>query len=192
MSPLSASAIDFETTGSLPGYRSAPWQVGVVPIEGGRIDGNFFESLLDVGNRPFNPHAPGRHAQLREAIAAAPTLGQLWPALSRRLAGRVLVAHNVGTERTVLAAAAPLHVLGPWIDTLVLARLAWPNLPSHALEDLIPILGLSSTVSTWCPDRLPHDACYDAAACAVLLLHVLEQPGWQTLTTADLISLCAG
>lgn len=187
-----AAAIDFETTGSLPGFLNEPWQIGIAAIQDGKISDQLFDSLINVGDRPFNRYAPGRHAQLRAKIAVAPTFEQLWPVVSGQLAGRVLVAHNVGTERSVLASASPLHVLGPWIDTLVLARLAWPALPSYALGDVITALGLTATVTDRCPGRAPHDACYDAVACAVLLLHLLNQTQWRSMTAADLVALSGG
>lgn len=192
MSTFNAAAIDFETTGSLPGFQNEPWQIGIATIENGEICTELFDSLIQVGDRPFNKYAPGRHAQLRAQIAVAPTFEQLWPAVSKQLAGRVLVAHNTGTERSLLAAASPLHVFGPWIDTLTLSRFAWPGLPSHALEDVTASLGLTHAVSVRCPGRGPHDACYDAVASAVVLLHLLEQPQWWSMTAADLVVLCGG
>jgi len=190
MTPLNAVAIDFETTGSVPGYRNEPWQIGMAPICQGEIGQALFDSLINVGDRPFNKYAPGRHAQLRSKIAIAPTMQALWRVIAPRLAGLVLVAHNVGTERSVLAAASPLHVLGPWVDTLVLARAAWPGLPSYALEDLIARFGLGDAVAVHCPGRAAHDALYDAVACAELLLHLLRQPGWGDVSVADLVAMC--
>jgi DNA polymerase-3 subunit epsilon len=185
------SAIDFETTGAVPGFPNEPWQVGVVsvPADAASAPRSSFESLIRVApDRPFNRWAPGRHAKLRAELAEAPALADLWPELAPRLAGPV-VAHNVGTERTLLQAAAPLHVPGPWIDTLALARRAWPDAPSHALEDIVPALGLLPRLQALLPGREPHDALYDAAACALLLLHLLGQPGWGALSPAELAAV---
>ena len=192
------SAIDFETTGAVPGLPNEPWQVGVVSFPADAetirhsafgIRHSSFESLLRVSpDRPFNRWAPGRHARIRAELAAAPALGDLWPEFAPLLAGPV-VAHNVGTERSLLQAAAPLHVPGPWIDTLALARRAWPAAPSHALEDLVPALGLRPRLESFLPGREPHDALYDALACALLLLHILEQPGWGSLSPEDLAGI---
>ena len=192
MSVCIAAAVDFETTGSLPGFPNEPWQIGIAQIRDDKISTDLFDSLINVGDRPFNKYVPGRHAQLRPQLATAPTFEQLWPVVSEQLAGRVLVAHNMGTERSILAAASPLHVFGPWIDTLVLSRFAWPALPSHALEAVVAALGLTSAVSARCPGREPHDACYDAVASAAVLLYLLEQPQWRSMTAADLVALCGG
>ncbi len=176
------AAIDFETTGAVPGFPNEPWQVGAVAVPAAAdAPPATFESLLRIDPaRPFNRYAPGRHAKLRAALAGSPPLPSLWPRLAPLLAGPV-AAHNAATERSLLAAAAPLHVPGPWIDTLALARRAWPGAASHALEDLVPALGLEPRVRALVPGRGPHDALYDAAACAVLLRHLLAQPGWDRL-----------
>ncbi len=182
------TVLDFETTGSVPGWTLEPWQIGLVSLCRDELDGGF-DSLLRIDPaRPFNPHAPGRHARLRGELARAPTLGELWPRLAPWLEGRALVAHNIGTERGLLQRAAPLHRFGPWIDTLRLVRRHYPDLASAALEDVVTALGLKSAVQGFCADRAPHDAYYDAVACALLLRHFLRLPGWETITLATLIA----
>ncbi len=190
---FNALAVDFETTGHVPGFPNEPWQIGMVPLCDGAVDPDgMFDSLINIGDRPFNKYAPGRHAQLRARLSIAPTLHCLWPDIFRRLCGIPLVAHNIGTERSILSSSAPLHVFGPWIDTLSLSRRAWPGLESYALEHLVPVLGLDVAVSTLCPGRAPHDALYDSAACAVLLLHLLEQPGWCEIPAEELSEMSCG
>ena len=171
--------LDFETTGSVEGHPDEPWQIGMVRIRGGRIDhANPFSSLLRVGPRPFNAHAPGRHATLRDQLSIAPPLVDLWPDLKDWWLGAPLVAHNAGTERKIVRQAAPIHRPGPWIDTLKLARVAYPNLSSYALEDLLVAFDLIEGVRQMCRDRGPHDAVFDAVGCASLLLFLLELEGW--------------
>ncbi len=183
------TALDFETTGSVPGWPVEPWQIGLVRMRDGRVVPDSCESLLlriDAG-RPFNPHAPGRHASLREALAAAPPLTECWPELMAAwLAGRPLAVHNVGTERTVLRRAAPLHPVGPWIDTLALTRRAYPGLADYRLDAVIGLLGLEARLRAVSPQGGPHDAGYDACACAVLLEHLLALPGWERVTLGTL------
>ena len=185
-------ALDFETTGSVPGYACEPWQLGAlaVPASGDLAQARALDTWLHIDlARPFNRHAPGRHAQVREALADAPTLPDVWPSLAPYAETGPVVAHNIGTERTLLRAAVPLHTPRLWIDTLVLARLAWPDAPSGALETLIPYLGLQPQLEALMPGRAPHDALYDATACALLLLHLLSEPAWQRLTPQELAYL---
>ena len=181
------TVLDFETTGSVPGYAVEPWQVGLVRVRGGRVcPDEAYESLLRIGDRPFNPRAPGRHAMLREVLRDAPALAEVWPDLSGWISGVPLVAHHVGTERSVLRRFAPLHQLGPWVDTLVLVRWAYPSLRSKALADVVDALRLSGRVRELCPDRDAHDALFDAFACAAVLEHLLGLPGWEQITVQAL------
>ncbi len=180
--------IDFESTGKVSGYPDEPWQIGLARFEGGRVVArSFYDSLLRVGTRPFNPYAPGRHEQIRDEIAVAPTLASLWPVLRPRLEESPLCAHNVATEKRFLGKAFPLHPAGAWVDTLRLARIAWPDLPSHKLEDLLHVARLRDRVDALCPGREPHDALYDAVACGVLLEALLALPEWKEVTLEALV-----
>ncbi len=182
------SVIDFETTGAVPGYRIEPWQVGVVRVEQGVVQGGTqYESFFHIGERPFNLRAPGRHASIRDQLALAPTPSEVLPALVQLLSGVPVVAHNIGTERSQLMNIAPLHKFGPWIDTLKLTRHAYPALESKSLEDVISVLGLKARVEVLCPGREAHDALYDAVACAVLVEHFLALPGWEQVTVEALV-----
>lgn len=182
------TALDFETTGHVKGFPNEAWQIGLVRMCGPEIvPGTAFESLLHVAeDRPFNPAAPGRHARLRDKIAAAPPAAELWPQLAPELEGRVLVAHNIATERNILVRLAPMHRFA-WVDTLRLARLAYPALESKALGDLAGGLGLADALDRHCPGREPHDALYDATACALFLAHLLAQPEWADLPLRALL-----
>ena len=183
----SITVLDFETTGVAVRLPSEPWQIGMVRVEQGRVAAEAsFESLLRVGDRPFNPHAPGLHHQLRSEISRAPTLPQVWPTVSAWVMGCPLAAHNIGTEKKILRQAAPLHRMGPWIDTLKLVRWMYPGWVSHTLEDVLEFLKLTERVNGLCPGRTTHDALYDAFACAVLLEYFLAQPGWAEVTIEDL------
>ena len=167
-------AIDFETTGVVRGWPNEPWQLGCVAVVDGRpVPDTCWETYFQIPpDRPFSPRAPGRWAELRDVLAAAPSFAEAWPDLSDRLAGRPLVAHNAATERTILEKRAPLAPFGPWNDTLTLVRARWPQLPSYALGNLISTFGLQAEVDALCPGRTWHDALYDACAGAVLFCHV--------------------
>jgi DNA polymerase-3 subunit epsilon len=187
------TVLDFESTGSVEGFTNEPWQIGMVFFASGRVVGDCsFSSLLRVGQRPFNPYAPGRHALVREELAVAPLLADLWPLLSSWLVGRALVAHHAGTERKFVGETFPLHGFGPWVDTLELARIAYPASPSHRLEDLTETLGLEPRLRERCSGLAPHDALYDAVACALLLEHLLGLPQWQGVSVADLAAARSG
>ncbi|NCD32145.1 MAG: 3'-5' exonuclease [Spartobacteria bacterium] len=183
--------LDFETTGSVAGYPVEPWQVGLVRFHGGAVDlDDMFSSLLRIGPRPVNPYIPGSFHAHEAALSGAPTLLDLWPSLHHALTRFPLGAHNVATERKMLRQTAAMHQFGPWIDTLVLARLAWPDLASFALDEICNVLELTPYIQQCCPARGPHDALYDAVASAVLLQTLLSQPGWNDLLLEDAVAIC--
>lgn len=185
------TVLDYESTGCLRGFPNEPWQIGMVRIKGGKVDpDSMFESLLRVDiNRPFNPHAPGRHALLRDAIAEAPTPQELWPKIMPHLTRFPLCAHNTATEKKFVRAMAPMHRFGLWLDTLKIARKVWPGCPSYALEDLIVMLDLKPKVDALCSGKEAHDALYDAVSSAMLIEHLLGQPGWGDVTVGELASI---
>ncbi|MCF7849406.1 MAG: 3'-5' exonuclease [Kiritimatiellales bacterium] len=191
MQEAAVTVLDFESTGSVPGFKDEPWQIGMVTLRNGRLDpASMFESLLRVdANRPFNAYAPGRHHLLRDEIAEASLMNELWPQMGPRLTSCPLAAHNVATEKRFTRLAAPMHRFGPWIDTLKIARKAWPGFPSYALEELIAALDLKSRVDAFCPGKKAHDALYDAVASAMLLEHLLAQSGWGNVTVGELASM---
>ncbi len=103
----------------------------------------------------------------------APSLLSLWPTLRDQLSRGPIVAHGHGTEKRFLR-AFPGHRFGPWIDTLQLARAAWPSQKSHSLGALCTALGLSQ-FAQHAPSRTWHDALYDALASLALLEHLISQ-----------------
>ena len=187
-SSTTITVLDFEGTGAVQGYPDEPWQIGLIQLRNGKVERDtIYESLLRVGDRPFNRYAPGRHAQLRKEMAAAPTLQDLWPQVREKLEGPGLAAHNAATENRYLTQAFPLHPPRQWIDTLKLARIAYPKLRSHKLEDLIVQMQLAERLEALAPGRTSHDALYDAVACALLLEMILQLPGWETVTVDALL-----
>ena len=72
-----------------------------------------------------------------------------------------------------------------------LARLAYPDLENHKLENLIRWLGLKEQIDADCPHAEPHDALYDAIASARLIEHILALPGWEDASVEDLSQLKA-
>ena len=181
------TVLDFESTGAVRGYSEEPWQVGMVEMKDGRVTGRFHESWLRVAaGRPFNPYAPGRHADIRDLLAIAPTMAELWPVWRPWLEHHPLVAHNIGTEKKFLRRAAPMHSLGPWIDTLKLARHARPDLAGHSLAEVCAAMDLEGRMQEFCPGRGWHDALFDAFASALVIEQCLALPGWENVTLAAL------
>lgn len=83
-----------------------------------------------------------------------------------------VVAHNVIFDRAQVAKVVPSAVHATWLCTLKMARVAWPDAPSHGLQALRYHLGLTGDLSG---ERHPHRAGYDVAVGSWLLAALLEK-----------------
>ena len=165
------TAIDFESAGAARGMTDSPVQVGLACWSLDAGYGDAFVSYLCT-DQPVQWSARKVHGIGPEHLADAPSLLSLWPELKRRLAGAVVVAHGKGTEKRFLR-TFPGHGFGPWIDTLLLARAAWPDAGDHSLGALCESRGLTAAVQAMVPGKSWHDALFDAAASLVLLDHLI-------------------
>jgi DNA polymerase-3 subunit epsilon len=166
-------AIDFESAGAAPGSTDTPVQVGLATwsIDGAREDETFVSHLQT--DQPIQWSAQRVHGITPAELANAPSLVMLWPEIKRRMQGAAIVAHGKGTEKRFLR-AFPGHGFGPWLDTLLLARAAWPELPDHSLGPLCEALALTPLIRASVPDKSWHDALFDAVASLVLLRHLID------------------
>jgi len=166
------TAIDFESAGAARGMTDSPVQVGLASWSVASGHGDPFVSYLFT-DQPVQWSARKIHGIGPGDLAGAPPLLTLWPELQRRLAGAVVVAHGKGTEKRFLR-AFPGHGFGPWIDTLLLARAAWPDLANHSLGALCDRHGLTPAIRAIIPDKSWHDALFDATASLALLACLIE------------------
>lgn len=166
------TAIDFESAGASPGKTDSPVQVGLASwsLENGHEAA--FVSYLYT-DQPIQWAARKVHGIGPEDLINAPSLLLLWPEFKHRLGGAVVVAHGKGTEKRFLR-AFPGHGFGPWVDTLLLARAAWPELPDHSLGALCHRHQLTPRIQARVPGKFWHDALFDAVASLVLLAHLVE------------------
>lgn len=164
------TAIDFESAGTAKGRTDAPVQIGLATWSSEKDLHDPFVSFLQC-NQDITWSARKVHGITTDDLREAPSLLSLWPVVKRNLARGPVVAHGHGTEKRFLR-AFPGHSFGPWIDTLQLARAAWPDHPSHALGDLCTSLNLDG-FAIHAPNRTWHDALYDALASLALLKHLV-------------------
>jgi DNA polymerase III subunit epsilon len=116
-----ALILDTETTG-LDNAAEAV-EIAVLDMSGHVV----FESFIKPRLAEMTPAAQAVHQIKPATLASAPDFAQLWPALSRELKGRTLVAYNAEFDRRILrqtcAAWADVLPMGQWaLDTL---RLDW-------------------------------------------------------------------
>lgn len=128
-------AIDFETDEA-----GRPWQLGAARFEAGKLK-ETWDWRFENGE-----------------------VWSKWEEIYAVIGGRTLVAHNLACEKTILTKVAPITPLGPWVDTLKIARRRYPKLASYELGTLCTVFGCvpELTGRTW------HDGLYDAVACGRL------------------------
>jgi DNA polymerase-3 subunit epsilon len=175
------AALDFESAGAAPGLTDCPVQAGIAAMSGTIIaPDKFFRTYIDPG-RPVTWAAQRVHGISAASLTNAPDLASLWPEFRGRLAGHVIVAHGSGTEKRFLR-AFPFHGFSPWLDTVHLARRAWPGLGDYSLESLATTLGFRQELDDLCPGLTFHDALYDAAGSLLLLRSLITGASLADLT----------
>ncbi|MCP5535703.1 MAG: 3'-5' exonuclease [Akkermansiaceae bacterium] len=167
------AAIDFESAGAERGKTDVPVQIGMATwsIDNGHAD--HFLSFIRT-DQPITWSAQKVHGITSDDLADAPPFMTLWPRIKAVMSDRIAVAHGHGTEKRYLR-AFPAHGFGPWVDTLLLSRAAWPGLESHALGDVCQHFNLENKVNTLVPNKTWHDALYDATASLILLERLIDE-----------------
>lgn len=173
------AAIDFEGAGSAPGRTDEPVQVAIAHLEGAVITGALCSYVKAESSVTWA--ARKVHGITDFMIKDAPRFVDLWPRIKSDMEGCWIVAHGAATEKRFLR-AFPFHSFGPWVDTLDLARSVYPSLSSHALGEVIKVLGLEKEPEIQAGGFRWHDARCDAIASLVLLRHLISVCG---LTDAE-------
>ncbi len=180
---LDALVVDTETTG-LDASQSRLVQIGAVRIEAGRLqDDAELDVLIDPGI-PIPPETTAIHGIDNSMTAEAPTFAILAPDLERMLADAIVIGHNIGFDLAILKAETD-RAGRRWkrprtLDTLILARIAFPTLANYDLETLakklhVAVEGRHTGIG---------DARTTAGVYLGLLPHLREQ-GIRTLAEAE-------
>ena len=165
----SYAALDVETTG-LDAFRDHVIEIGIVlysyDSEGALIEERTWDSLVNPGV-PIPASATAIHGITDLDISASPFFEDLSAELASLLEDRVMVAHNapfdagfIAEEFSRIGRQAPLSEIA---DSLILLRLAVPNLLSYSLGKAAYILGVETGTS--------HRALDDARTC----MHLFTQ-----------------
>ena len=169
-------AIDFETANALRGSACA---VGATLVRRSQVVAQ--GATLINPELDFTPYCTNIHGIGPEDVQSAPTMADIWPALTELLDGQAVVAHNASFDLSVLRNSAARYDVssGPSFDffcTYRMARAAWPDFPSHSLRYVAPALGIPLD---------HHEAGSDAHACALVALRlVMEHAGLQAAAEA--------
>lgn len=170
-------AFDLETTGLHPLW-SRIVEIAAVRFRHDGCEVGRFETLVDPG-MPIPTDATNIHGITDDMVRNQPSMAD---ALSRfvEFLGNtpvVLMAHNASFDRDFLVSAATVHGLPlpnlPVIDTLAMARDAFPDAPNHRLPTLLELLGRSSDGA--------HRAAFDTDGVRYLFERMLKRQPFQTL-----------
>lgn len=180
---LDAVVLDTETTGLDPG-KARVVEIAAARIIAGRLELDpSFRRLVHPGE-PIPAAASRIHGIDDAAVADAPPFAAAWPAFSDFAGAQVIVGHTLGFDLAVLRRECVRAGLA-WrqprtLDTRLLAEVAEPNLPGHALEQLVAWLGLET--------ENRHSALGDAITTARIFLALIPRlrgRGIRTLAEAE-------
>jgi DNA polymerase-3 subunit epsilon len=175
---LNFIALDFETANW---YRRSACSIGMVKVEQGMVVDEYY-SLIKPTPNWFHPINSGIHGLKDGHCQDAPTFGELWPAIKDWIEDRVIVAHNVSFERSVLNHLFEAYQIGAqaseFLCSLYLSRVAFPNLGSYKLPDVY-----SNALNKALDGH--HHALEDARASAEIVIEVARQ--WNPPTFKGMI-----
>lgn len=159
------TAIDFETASS---ERTSVCSLGWCVVENGVITERK-EILIKPDPFKFNEYNTKINGITPEMVWDKPTFDKYWDKLRPYIENRMVIAHNASFDIHVLCST--LEHFGieiPAFDymcTVQLSQKAYPELPSHKLNNLAEALGIVFN---------HHRAYDDAYACAAAFLHIAE------------------
>jgi DNA polymerase-3 subunit epsilon len=153
--------VDVETTGFHPRQARVVSVAALAVGDDGNVEASF-SSLLNPGVDPGPTHV---HGLTTEMLEGQPTFGEIVEQLNGILAGRTLVAHNVGFDYAFLAAEAELVGAELPVDTVMCTVEL-----SRRLKLGVENLRLETLAAHWGVTQMrPHDALDDALVLAQIL-----------------------
>ena len=144
-------------------------QIGIVGFRGG-IEVFAYETLVDPCDE-FSPFNMRVHGISCDHVVGKPTFAHIHHTVDAHLSGRITVAHSM-FDKGALAAACLAHaapaIQATWMDSVRVAKRAWPELSSHRLNVLTRHLGIQ---------HRHHDALSDARAAGLVVVRAIDHTG---------------
>lgn len=172
-------------------WQQVPWVV--IDVEG---NGQRPPDLVEAACLPIDGGVPGRvrtwlvrpprpitgpvrriHGIGNADVATAPTTADVADQIRAQLAGRVVIGHHVHVDLAVLGRELDGWTAPAALDTLRLAKAAWPGRPSYSLDNL-----------TSAVDPLTHPPALPPSAASALppTVHGRHRAGYDVTLTAAL------
>jgi len=144
-------------------------QIGIVGFRAGQ-EVFAYDTLVDPRDA-FSGFNIGIHGITAAHVAGQPSFGDIHEVVNGHLAGRITVAHS-WFDKGALSAACRVSerpaIETEWLDSVRVAKLAWPHLESHRLNVLSRFLEI---------EHRHHDALSDARAAGMVILRAIEHTG---------------
>ncbi|VXB31610.1 3'-5' exonuclease DinG [Bacillus sp. 349Y] len=179
MDPLKFVVVDLETTGNSPKRGERIIQLSAVTIENGKITDQY-TSFVSPG-KPIPAFIEELTGINDEMVRDAPAFEEIAPVVHKILEGAVFVAHNVNFDLSFLQAeleeSGYVPFDGPSVDTVELAKVAFPSADSFKLSELSSTLDVSHV--------RPHQADSDAYVTAEILLYFIDTLNGLPLVTLE-------
>lgn len=134
--------LDLETTG-LSAKTEQIIEIGMIRVVAG-AEVDRFSALVDP-QKPISPHITRLTGITNADVQGAPLFADLAAQVAAFIGDLPVVGHNVVFDLSFLVPALDrcgIHTSFTYLDTLLLARKAFPTLPDHKLDTLITTLGL--------------------------------------------------
>lgn len=174
------TAIDFETASK---ERTSVCSLGICVVKNNEIIERK-EMLIKPDPFDFNEYNVKIHGITPEMVLGMPTFDKYWDSLKGYIENSMVIAHNAPFDVHVLCST--LEHFGieipafSYMCTVVLSQKAYPDLPSHKLNNLAEALGIGFS---------HHRAGDDAYACAAAFLRIAED---YNLSTFEDFEKCFG
>lgn len=169
MSTSKYAVVDLETTGHSPLKGDRIIQIAIVFIENNQIT-NTYMRYVHPG-RSIPPFIHQLTSIGDDDVADAPPFEAIAQEVTDLLAGNIFVAHNTDFDLSFLQKELARCGVSAWhgkkVDTVELAKIVYPSLPSYRLQDIAESLNISL--------KQAHRADDDAEATALFLLKALEK-----------------
>jgi DNA polymerase III epsilon subunit len=187
LSDVSFVILDTETTGLNPAFGDKIIEIALLKVRNREIIDRF-ESFINPG-RPISPGASAINGITDEMVKFSPYFTQIVDQILAFIQDSVLVIHNAKFDLGFIASQLHLAKLSfpsnPVLDTIRLAKQAYPNLVSYSLGNLAGALDIV-------PEHL-HRAMDDVEITARVFNKILTELGSRNITSLeDLLALQGG
>ena len=145
MANITFVIFDTETTGFSPA-KDRLVELGAVKVRDGKKIGE--KTWLINPQRYIPYYVQNVHHITPDMVKDRPTFAQIYPEFLEFIDGSVLIAHNAPFDVRFISAEAGRNGMpapkNAVLDSLVLFRTWYPDLPSHRVEDLINLFDIST------------------------------------------------